>query len=229
VPPQEPGGVHGRGTSWRPAAPAARPAILREAAGPLSEVDFDLLRQAAAARGPVRRAARTARTSAITILAVGALGVPLLAVSPSWLGLLMVLGIAAVGVVEYVGARRMRRGEPTAAVFLARNQVAFMGLIVAYCLIRMLTFSPAQARVGLLSSELQSELSQLPGFEQDIDRQLQSWAPLVTYGFYALVIVLSLAAQGGLALYYFTRRRHLEALEHDTPAWIRRLFRELDV
>ncbi len=213
----------------RPIMPAARPATPPAAADPLSPEHHRLLRQAAAARRPIRRAARVARSSAITILAIGTLGVPFLIFWPSWLGLLVVVGIATVGIVEYVGARRMRRGEPTAAAFLGRNQLAFMGLIAAYCILQMLTFSPEQARAALDSSDLQEVFSLVPEMRQDVEQQVQQWVPVATYGFYSLVILLSLGFQGSLALYYFTRRRHLEAVHQSTPEWIRRLFRELDV
>jgi hypothetical protein len=42
------------------------------------------------------------------------------------------------------------------------------------------------------------------------------------------VILLSAGFQGGLAVYYFTRKKHLEALQRSTPAWVQRLFAELE-
>lgn len=40
---------------------------------------------------------------------------------------------------------------------------------------------------------------------------------LVLVGFYAIVIGLSVAFQGGNAWYYFSRRRHVEAYVDATP------------
>lgn len=202
--------------------PQARAIPPAQPASPLTEAHFALLREMAAARQPVRKAARKARVSAITTLAIGALGLPLTLFFPGWLSFAMAVGICTIGAIEYVGARRLRAGQPTAAGFLGRNQLAFLGLIVAYCLIQMLTFSNADT---LVSPELRSQLAQLPGLEQDITH----WAPIVTYGFYSIVIVLSIAAQGGLALYYFTRRPYLETLQRTTPPWVQRLFTELGV
>ncbi len=207
--------------------PAPPRGLAAESASPLTEAHFRLLRQAAETRRPIRSAARTARSSAITILVVGAIGIPILIFSPSWLGLLVVAGICTVGVIEYIGSRRMRRADPSAAAFLACNQFAFMTLIVAYCVIQMLTFSPAKSRAALISPDVEELLSQA-GYGQEASRQLDVWAPIVTYGFYSFVIVLSVGFQGGLALYYLTRRRHLQALQRSTPEWIARLFRELD-
>ena len=120
--------------------PAAEPA------SPLDESHFQFLRHVTERRRPIRNAARTARASAITILVIGAGSTPLLLFSPSCQGLLVVAGIWVIGVREYIGSQRMRQGLPSAAVFLGRNQLAFITLIVAYCLIQMLTFSGARAR-----------------------------------------------------------------------------------
>lgn len=219
------------GNSARPvwSVPPARPLPAGQTPSPLTEAHFKLLRQAVAARKPVHNAARTARGSATTILVIGVASIPIAVLYPSWLGTAVVAGICTVGVIEYIGAQRMRRGDPAAAVFLGRNQLAFLAVIVAYCLIQMLTYSPAQTRSALDSAELQPAFEQMPELRQQLDGMIQSFAPIATYGFYSLVIVISIAAQGGLAVYYFTRRRHLEALQHSTPPWIRRLFDELKV
>jgi hypothetical protein len=211
---------------WIPAKlPAARPLPAGPTPSPLTEDHYQLLRRAVAARQPVRSAARTARGSAITILVVGVGSIPLAVLYPSWLGTAVVAAICTIGVIEYIGARRIQRGDPAAAVFLGRNQLAFLAVITAYCLVQMLTFSPAQLHSSLGSADLDSALSQMPELRQQMD----SLAPLATYGFYSVVIVVSVAAQGGLALYYFTRRRHLEALQQSTPPWVQRLFSELNV
>jgi hypothetical protein len=210
------------------AATNAGPAHRRPRAGVAAE-DFALLRRALAGRRPVRSAARTARSSAVSILVIGAAGIPITLIWPSWLGLLTEAGICAIGVIEYIGARRMQRGDVSAAAFLGRNQLAFLGLIVLYCVIQMVTISTAAAQGSLLSADMQSALSQLQGTDSELDHEFRTWAPLATYGFYSLIIALSVCFQGGLAVYYFTRKRHLEAVAAATPAWIQRLFSELRV
>ncbi len=207
-----------------PPIPTARCIATPAPACPLSEEDFRLLRRAAAARRPVRKVAGTARFSAVTTLVIGVAGIPFLIFSPSGIALLMVVGICAIGVIEFVGYRRIRRGTPSAATLLGRNQLAFMALIVGYCIFQMATVA-RQPLAAFSSPELQSSLSQLdPGLMQ----QIEHWAPIAGYGFYGLVLVLSVLFQGGLALYYFSRRRHLETLENSTPASVRRVFAELD-
>ena len=210
------------------AAPESARNPVAEPASPLDESHFQFLRHVTEQRRPIRNAARTARGSAITILVVGAASVPLLLLSPSWRALFVVAGIWVIGVREYIGSQRMRQCLPSAATFLGRNQLAFIALIVVYCTLQMLSFSGARARDAMISPELQSQLAMLPGLQDDIHRQIELWAPLEHYGFYSLVIVLSMAVQGSLASYYFTRKRHLETLAQHTPAWIQRLFTELD-
>lgn len=211
--------------------PSARPAVPGpEPASPLSESDFLLLRRVMAAHRPVRKAASVARFSAVSILAVAVLSVPCLMLVPGWLNMGVVFGICLIGIIEYAGAARMRQGLPEAAGMLGLNQLALLGLVVIYCLLQMLSFSSDK----VLSQDLEAQLSGLSAAGEEADQavksmtmMLKSLAPLVTYGLYSLVIVLSACVQGGMAVYYFSRRRHLEAAMHGTPAWVRRVLAEM--
>ncbi len=211
---------------------AARPVSSAEHGGPLTEAHFSLLRRAQVTREPIRKAARTARFSALTTLAISLAGVPVALFSPSWLSTAAIMAIGAIGVVEYVGARRMRRGELSAASLLGTNQLVFMGLIVAYCVTQMLTFSTPAGQSTLLPADLRAQLAQLEGVEGvglELGRQLDFWAPLAAYGFYSLVILLTVCFQGGLAVYYFTRRQHLREFRAATPGWVQRVFGVLGI
>jgi len=209
---------------------AGRPTAGARPECPLDASHFLLIRRAAAARKPVLRAARTARASAITTLAIAFLGLLFLALSPDLAGLLVVCAVGVIGAVEYVGYLRLRRTEPSAAVLLGRNQLAFLGVIVLYCVVQMVLFSPEEYKKAALSEETRSVLGGMPelsGIDRDIDRTIEQFAPLVTYGFYSLIIVLSIGFQGGMALYYFTRRKRIEAFLRSAPPWVLRLFAEM--
>jgi hypothetical protein len=217
VPPEKRGEVRVEGVPGGP--PPVPPA-------PLDETHFLMIRRAVFRRKIVRSAARAAAWDAGITLAIGLLGLMLSLAWWSWLGILVTVGICAIGCVGLVARRLMSDAKPSAARILAVNQLAFMTLILLYCVIQMLTFSPAAARAALLSPEVVSQLRDLPGMDQalaDIERS----APTMVYGFYSLVILLSVCAQGGMALYYVTRRRHVEAFRRETPEWILRLFIEL--
>lgn len=212
-----------------PSAPWARPVRDPDASpAPLTEAHYRALHRAASAWRAVRKAAGVAQLSAASILVVGALGVPLALLFPSLLGFLTAGGVATVGVVEYVGARRLRRGQQSAVVLLAGNQLAFMTLIVVYCLVQLLSSTGGQTHDMLLSGQMQDSLSQL-GMQQGLGQELQHWTAVATYGLYGSVIVLSVIFQGGLAYYYFSRRPHLQSYRQNTPPWIQRLFAELEL
>ena len=205
----------------------AKPVAQADPDMPLTEEQFTLLRRAVTARRPVQKAARNARISAITILVVALGSVPLVLLSPDWLSLLMIAGIGTIGIIEYVGANRVRRGLPSAARFLARNQLAFLCLIAGYCGYQMVTFSSSPPGEAFISEDVRTQLAQVPDVQRLLDEKLETWAPLATYGFYSLVIVVTIAVQGGMAVYYFTRRRHLDTLQWNTPPWVQRVFYEI--
>ena len=193
---------------------------------PLGESDFLAIRQATAARKAVKSAARVALTSSVVTLCIGVSAVPFVIFWPSWLGVAMAVGLCTIGVVEYCGHRRMLKAEPSAARILGLNQLAFVGLICFYCVVQMLTFSTEEMKSAALSPEVRSQLTAMPSMEDGIDNQIDKLGPVIVYGFYGLVIVLSVFSQGGLAIYYFTRRKRLEYFQSQTPEWIRRLFIE---
>ena len=194
---------------------------------PLAEADFLLLRQAAVRRRAVRAAATTAKASAVVTLVIGASSVLFVLIWPSWDGAIVSVGLCAIGVVEYLGSRRMRLADPSAARLLGANQLCFLGLIALYCAWQMISFSPQRARDAVLSEDARSMLRDLPELEKTVSG-IDRVAPLITYAFYGMVVFLSVLCQGGLALYYFTRRRRLEAFSRETPAWLRRLFLEAE-
>ena len=192
----------------------------------LDERGFLLIRQAAARRRAIGKAARTAKTSGVVTLVIGISAVPMLALWPSWLAAVLAFGLCVIGAVELRGHRMMRQADPAAAGYLGRNQLVFLALIIFYCGVQMATFSPEQIKAAAVSPEFRAQLDAMPSFAQSIDAGIDRWAPLVAYGFFGLVIVVSVVFQGGLATYYFTRRRHLNAYITHTPPWVRRVFIE---
>jgi len=197
-----------------------------EEASPIGEREWGLVREAAGRRRKVNRAARVARSSAITTLAIGLAALPFVVVSPSLSGLVVVAGVIAVGVREWLGYGKMRRAEAGAAGHLGWNQVALAGVILFYCLLEMASFSAEGVKSAALSPEVRAQLASMPGMAHQIDALIETWAPYAVYGFYSLLIVVSVLAQGAMAFYYFSRRKHVDAFNRNTPEWIRRMFVE---
>jgi hypothetical protein len=187
-------------------------------------MQFLVLRQAVIRRRPIRRAARVARWSAWTILVIGMAGWPVLLLAPSISSLVAVCGICAIGALEYVGAGKLQRGQRDAPAFLARNQLIFVCLIAAYCVYQMITFRPDELQSAAGLSKKDVELLGLGG-AGDLTRTLM---PVAVYGFYSLVMLVSTVCQGCLALYYITRRKHIENFERDAPLWVKRVLAEVE-
>jgi hypothetical protein len=197
------------------------------AAGPLSEGDMAAIRLAVALRRPITRAARIARSSAITTLVIAACAVPCLLFSPSLSSLVITAGLTVAGVIEFRASRKMSQAEPGVHRVLGRNQLCLLGVIILYCCMQMVQFSVEDARNAALSPEARSQLTAMPDLQQSIDKIVEKWAAVFHYGFYGAVIFTSALCQGGLAFYYFTRRRNIEQFNASTCAWIRRLLAEI--
>ena len=196
-------------------------------APPLTEAHFAMVRQAGVRRRKLTHAARIAWSSSAVILCVGIPAFLFAAILRDWADLLLASAICAVGAVEFAGHRRMRGARARAGKMLGINQLAFLTIIVLYCVVQMCTFSTEKVKASAVSPEFRSQLNLLPNMQQTLDSQIERWAPILTYGFYSLVILVSVCAQGGLAAYYFTRDKHVESFNRDTAGWIRRIFVEI--
>jgi hypothetical protein len=205
----------------RPGAPAGAGA----GASPLTEAQSVEVREAIGRRKAIKRAARTALGSSITTLGIGILSLPFVLFWPSASAIFVVAGILVVGAVEFVGHQRISRADPSAPRLLALNQLAFLGVITVYCIIQMIAASPEALKAEAISPEFRSQMSQMPGMLNDTDALIGQWGPLLMRGFYLLIIVLSIGFQGGLALYYHTRRKYVDAYNRQ-PEWVRRLLAE---
>lgn len=166
----------------------------------------------------VRRAAGVAAFNGWTTGLLAACSAPF-----AWFGAVNLLIAGGLGVVafnEFRGRRRLLRFDPSGAALLGWNQLGFLAGIVAYCLWRVAAGFFGE---GPFAAELAAkpELRQVFDSAEGFDAAYR----VAIVAFYGLVIVLSLLFQGGNAVYYFTRRRHVGAYLRDTPEWVVRLQR----
>lgn len=161
----------------------------------------------------IRRAASVAAFNGWSIAIFALLSAPFALFSLA--GFFLAAGMAVVAYGEFAGRRRLLRFEPEAATRLGWNQLALLGLIVSYSL--WMT-AAGLTGVGPFSAEFaaQPELQEVLGSAEAFDKTYR----LVLVGFYAIVIALSVAFQGGNAWYYFSRCRYVEAYINETPDWI---------
>lgn len=197
------------------------------AAGPITVEQMAQLQRAKAAYRPVRRAAAVARSSAITTLVI-ALGTAAYGLFSSDLSGLIAAGLlGAIGAVEFLGHLRLLRADGSAPRLLMRNQLAFLALIALYCIARMITFSADALKNETLPPDIRAQLAPMPEIARTIDQNVDRYGPLAYRGFYALVLLLSIAFQGGLAWYYARRTSHIRTYNAAAPPWVRQLLWKL--
>lgn len=188
---------------------------------PLNQAQLDQLTLANQRAKTVRNAARVAAFNGWMFGIFAALSAPFAVFSLS--GMFVTAGLAFVAVREFQGRHRLLKFDPKAATLLGWNQIGLVIVIVVYCgwmIIDGLT-SPNPIAAQLKGNpELESALGSLDGYQQ-----LYS---LVLVAVYGTVAVVSGIAQGLNAVYYFTRRKHLEAYVRETPPWILDLQRTMD-
>jgi hypothetical protein len=164
----------------------------------------------------IRKAARVAAFNGWTTGAAAMFSAMFLVFDRSVVAIAITLILSFVTYHEFRGRKRLLNFDPSGATLLGWNQLGLLAMIIIYCL-WMLSGSSAEA-ANALSSQMKSaserELLSMVG-------DLEGLYKTVTLALYGGVIVLSLLFQGGNALYYFTRRRHVEDFIAETPQWVR--------
>jgi len=171
------------------------------------EQDREMLTRAATQRAPLARAAKLATSNGMGYAVFGVLTV-LLSLSTA-LADLAALGVGLTLVFVGISARRLgprlRDGDADAARALARNELILLAAIAVYCLL-MVTVAPAT------SSELDDALKQT-GYNIDTNG--------LARGFYAIVFVITLLYQGGLARHFRRQVPLAEEYVAQIPEWAR--------
>ncbi len=167
----------------------------------------------------IRRAAGLANFNGWVTAVIAALSAPFALFSI--VSFLVTVGLAIVAYNEFRGRRRLLQYDPSAATLLGWNQIGLLSLITAYCLWMMFV------GLGTLTAELQAQLDAVQQSQPDVANPLgptDGLETLVNYiviAFYGTVIVLSVIFQGLNAIYYFTRRKCIDAYLQNTPEWAR--------
>ncbi len=143
----------------------------------------------------VERVGRVHGTSVVFVAGFFAL---VSAMAGDYLGAIIGLLVAGAGAVEYHGAALLREAEPRGVTWLVGSQFFLFVSIGSYCGLRLwhveLPPIPDELRPML---ELNAAQAGLP---------VRDYLILVYRLGFWMVLILSVFYQGGLALYYFTRR-----------------------
>jgi len=128
-----------------------------------------------------------------------------------WLGFVLGAAMATVAFIELAGAQRLRTLDLTAPRALALNQIFLGSVLLLYAIYSLWSLTHD---TSFISSQLSSaDMAQLGA---DIPRL----AKLIGWLIYGTLACVAIFFQGGLALFYFSRRKHMEKYIADTPAWI---------
>jgi hypothetical protein len=183
---------------------------------PLSQLTPELRRELALARDRtkvIRKAASVAAFNGWVTAVITALSAPFALFSI--VGFLVTCILAFVAYNEFRGRKRLLAFDPSAATLLGWNQLGFLAMISAYCGWMLFTNLNSFSSQMQANPELEEALGSLDEFE--------GLYRLVVVGLYSTVFVLSVIFQGLNALYYFTRRKYVEAYLQETPAYVQEI------
>jgi hypothetical protein len=171
------------------------------------------LRQLTEARGGfrrIRRAVAVARIDAWTIAVFA--GLTLVCGLFSLAGVAMGAGMGIIAYVEFRGAGGLGRLETRWARVLGWNQLAFAGMLITYAVWSILRELSGVSAYGAIKAADPGLAGMLQPFE--------GLARLITLAVYGGLIAVAVFAQGGMALFYYTRARHIRDYLAQTAPWI---------
>lgn len=134
-----------------------------------------------------------------------------------WVGVIMGIGLGVISWNEFRGRKLLQQFNPRAPAVLGWNQLALLGLIVAYAAWMM--------GVGLLGANPYEEAMRGEPMMIRMLGDIGSLYKTLTLTVYGALIVGTLIFQGLNSLYYFTRARILRGYLAETPAWVVQLQR----
>jgi hypothetical protein len=185
-----------------PQAPPAAPA--------LSDEHLRQLAASHAATRKIRRAIAVARADGWGVAVFAAMTVLFGITSVSGIVLGTALGVTAS--VELWSARRLRSLEAKATRVLGFNQLALAGILITYAAWRIYHEMNGTGEYAAIAGS-DPQLGQMLAPVEDLTR-------LITLAIYGGLIAVAVFAQGGLALYYFTRGKYVRAYVAQTPEWV---------
>jgi len=121
-------------------------------------------------------------------------------------------GMLAVAYVELSAVPSLKRLEPSVTKRLGWNQLALSAILLTYALWSLYAawFGPDPLAETIAAAPETAEM--LAPFS--------SIARLINAAVYIALAGVAIIAQGGTALYYFTRAKYIRAYREQTPAWI---------
>jgi hypothetical protein len=171
----------------------------------LTEENLKQLQEARVRLRHISRAVAIAKMDGWTIGIFG--GLTLFGGVVSWdiIGIIFGAGLCFMSYFELKGAKRLKKLDPDAVKLLGVNQISLGSLLVMY-----------GAWMMMLTLTGHSELGGLLGTSPEASK----FVKVIGIGVYGTVMGIGISVQGSMALYYFSRRKFIEAYVKQTPFWI---------
>ncbi len=147
------------------------------------------------------RLLRLARLDGTVVLALASAFALASALGGNRLEVLVGVLIAGAGALELHGAGLLRAGEVRGISWLVASQLYLLAAVLGYVGLRLMSFDPALINL-IMTDTLRQRYLDAGLTHAQID-QVVEWSYYLTY---AIVGVVTLLYQGGMALYYFRRR-----------------------
>ncbi|HKU43844.1 MAG TPA: hypothetical protein VJR89_37045 [Polyangiales bacterium] len=188
---------------------------------PIDAAQSAALSSARSAQRRLSFALKLAKWNGVTLLLAALITLVLAPFDPSLL--LAAAALAGCGLFELEAGKRLRRHEPRALLWLAGNQLLLLTVVVVYAglQLRAALFEPASLAAEFAKHpELAQVIASIddPQLTEAIDG-LGELYRTVQVSVYAVLIAVTMFVQGGAALYYLSRRKHLKEFLA-TPAWV---------
>lgn len=192
------------------ADPSGAAAVASAGSPTITPAHMAVIAEARRGARKITRAATVASISGWTMAFFGA--ITLVSGLFSLRALLLGIALSAVAWVEIRGAKRLRVFDLRAPLHLAMNQVGLVAAITVYAGWGILE---AMSGPGLYADQIAAggDVAEMLEPYQDLARSLT-----ITIG--VAFIVASFFAQGAAALYYRSRRSHIERFLRSTPDWV---------
>ena len=184
---------------------------------PLTQEQLVALGEARLRFGRILRAAHAAHRAFVGLLLSGVI-TTLLAVWGGFHFWAFVMGawMIVAGIIEYVGAERIRRLRKNALRILRMNQ-----LLLGIMFILIGCWWMLEVKLGRQDASLRRMVGSLSGADMGISTaRFMQLAHLCLYVAYGSIAAFGLIAQGGMFLYYTWRDQQLQAYLAETPEWI---------
>jgi hypothetical protein len=160
----------------------------------------------------ISRAIAVAKFDAWSVAIFGGLTFIVALASFSVVGAVLGAGMSYVAYAEFTESAKLRKLDPDAPKKLAINQVVLGSLLMGYAIYMLLTthLDVSQyadlAGAGAMGAKMADDLNQM--------------TRLIYHLVYFCLIGIAIFAQGGTALYYLSRKKHLMSYLEHTPPWI---------